>query len=42
MGSALAIVVYAGAHISSAHYNPAVSLSVFTTGELTSCLLYTS
>ena len=29
IGSALAVMVYAGAHISGGHYNPAVSLAVY-------------
>lgn len=29
IGSALAVMVYAGGHVSGGHYNPAVSLSVF-------------
>lgn len=34
IGSALAVMVYAGAHISGGHYNPAVSLAVFLRGRL--------
>lgn len=34
IGSALAVMVYAGAHISGAHYNPAVSLAVYLRGKL--------
>lgn len=34
IGSVLAVLVYAGAHISGGHYNPAVSLSVFLRGKL--------
>lgn len=29
IGAALGVMVYAGAHVSGAHYNPAVSLAVF-------------
>ncbi len=34
IGSILAVMVYAGAHISGGHYNPAVSFSVFMRGLL--------
>lgn len=34
IGSALAVMVFAGAHISGGHYNPAVSLAVFLRGKL--------
>ncbi len=34
IGAALAVLVYAGAHISGAHYNPAVSISIFVRGQL--------
>lgn len=34
IGSALAVMIYAGAHISGGHLNPAVSLSVFLRGKL--------
>lgn len=34
IGSALAVMVYAGGHVSGGHYNPAVSLAVFLRGKL--------
>lgn len=34
IGSALAVMVFAGGYISGGHYNPAVSLSVFLRGKL--------
>lgn len=34
IGSALAVMVFAGGHVSGGHYNPAVSLSVFLRGKL--------
>ncbi len=34
IGSILAVMVYAGGHISGGHYNPAVSLAVFIRGKL--------
>ncbi len=34
IGSALAVMVFAGGHISGGHYNPAVSFSVFLRGKL--------
>lgn len=34
IGSALMIMVYAGGHISGAHYNPAVTLAVWMRGKL--------
>lgn len=36
IGSALAVMVFAGGHISGGHYNPAVSLSVFLRKRLSS------
>lgn len=35
IGSALAVMVYAGGHVSGGHYNPAVSLAVYLRGKLT-------
>jgi aquaporin Z len=35
IGSALAVMIYAGAHVSGGHYNPAVSLAVYMRGKLT-------
>lgn len=34
IGSVLAVMVYAGGHISGGHYNPAVSLAVFLRNQL--------
>lgn len=34
IGSSLAVMVFAGGHISGGHYNPAVSFSVFLRGKL--------
>lgn len=34
IGSVLAVMVYAGGHISGGHYNPAISLSVYLRGRL--------
>lgn len=36
IGASLAVMVFAGGHISGAHYNPAVSLAVFLRGKLKS------
>src|SRR4051794_6487445 len=35
IGSALMVMVYAGGHISGAHYNPAVTLAVWLRGKCT-------
>ena len=34
IGSTLMVVVYMGAHVSGAHYNPAVSLALFLRGKM--------
>jgi aquaporin Z len=34
IGSILAVMIYAGVHVSGGHYNPAVSLAVFLRGKL--------
>lgn len=34
IGSILAVMIFAGGHVSGAHYNPAVSLSVYLRGKL--------
>jgi len=36
IGAALMAMVFAGGHVSGAHYNPAVTLAVFLRGKLTS------
>lgn len=36
IAAALAMMVYAGGHVSGGHYNPAVSLSVYLRGKLSS------
>src|SRR3954451_24376006 len=39
IGSALMVMVYAGGHISGAHYNPAVTLAVWLRGKCTTAEL---
>ena len=34
IGSALMVMVYMGGHISGAHYNPAVSISILIRGKM--------
>lgn len=34
IGSVLAVMVFAGAHVSGGHYNPAISLAVYLRGKL--------
>jgi aquaporin Z len=36
IGSALMVMIFAGGHVSGAHYNPAVSTAVFLRGKMTS------
>lgn len=35
IGSVLAVMIYAGGHISGGHYNPAVTLAVWLRGKAT-------
>ena len=34
IGSVLMVMIYAGGHISGAHYNPAVTLAVLMRGKI--------
>ena len=36
IGTVLALMIFAGGHVSGGHYNPAVSLAVFARGKSTS------
>ncbi len=40
IGAVLMVMVYAGGHISGAHYNPAVSLAVLIRGKITASLMF--
>lgn len=41
IGSALMVMIFAGGHVSGAHYNPAVSLGIFLRGRSTSGEMFT-